>query len=99
MIRGSSNNAATPAASIFPPALSNGVAGTHDGAPKFTFNGVCRAFSTMYHTPSAPSTFAISCGSDTVATVPCGTAKRANSVGTSIELSICTCASTKPGQR
>ena len=53
----------------------------------------------MYHTPSAPSTLAISCGSETVATVPCTTASRANSVGTSIELSIWTWASVKPGSR
>jgi hypothetical protein len=51
----------------------------------------------MKRTPCSPSTLAISCGSLTLATVPWRTASRANSLGTSIELSMCTWASTKPG--
>ena len=49
--------------------------------------------------PGVPSTLAISCGSETVATVPCTTAIRPNSLGASIELSMCTWASTKPGSK
>jgi hypothetical protein len=55
------------------------------------------AVSIMNSTPALPHTLAISCGSLTVATVPCGTASRANCAGTSMELSICTCASINPG--
>jgi hypothetical protein len=57
------------------------------------------ASSSMNARPSSPSTFAISCGSLTVATVPCRLATRANSVGGSMLLSTCTWASTKPGIR
>jgi len=85
------------AASRLAPEVSNGVAGTHGGAPKLKLNGTVFPFSIMNLMPSTPSTFAISCGSETVATVPCPTASLANSDGTSIELSIWTCASIKPG--
>jgi hypothetical protein len=74
------------------------VAGTQEGAPKKNLKRVCWPFWIMYSTPAMPNTLAISCGSDTVATVPCTTAKRANSEGTSMELSMCTWASTKPGK-
>ena len=84
---------------ISAPAVSNVVAGTHDGAPKLNLNGTCAAFSSMYCTPATPSTLPISCGSLTVATVPCTTAARANSLGTSIELSMWTWASMKPGSK
>ena len=74
--------------SIIAPALSKELAGTHDGAPKLNFNGTFFPFSIIKSTPFTPNTFAISCGSETVATVPCVTAIFANSDGTNIELSI-----------
>jgi len=46
-----------------------------------------------------PQTFAISCGSLTVAIVPCLTASRANSDGIRRELSICTWLSVNPGSK
>ena len=71
------------------PAVSNVVAGTQLGAPKLKEKGTVLPFTIINSMPSMPQTFAISCGSLTVATVPCVTAKRANSEGTNIELSIC----------
>lgn len=53
----------------------------------------------LQRTPSTPSTLAISCGSETAATVPWRAAMRANPGGASNELSMCTWASTNPGQR
>ena len=73
---------------ITAPADSKVVAGTHEGAPKLNLNGTCLPFSIINSTPFTPKTFAISCGSETVATVPCFTAILANSLGTNIELSI-----------
>ena len=70
------------------PALSKEVAGTQEGAPKLNFNGTFFPFSIINSTPFTPITLAISCGSETVATVPWTTAIFANSDGTSIELSI-----------
>ena len=83
--------------SITAPADSKVVAGTQLGAPKLNLNGVFLPFSIINSTPFTPKTFAISCGSLTVAIVPCLTAILANSDGTNIELSIWMCASTKPG--
>ena len=70
------------------PALSKEVAGTQLGAPKLNFNGTFFPFSIINSTPFTPKTLAISCGSETVATVPCTTAILANSEGTNIELSM-----------
>ena len=81
------------------PAVSKAVAGTQLGAPNSTWKGVCAALASIQRTPSRPSTLAISCGSETLATVPWRTARRANSAGGSRLLSICTWASMKPGIR
>ena len=48
-------------------------------------------------TPSVPSTFAISCGSATIAVVPSGRIRRASSSGSSFVDSMCMCESMKPG--
>ena len=56
-----------------------------------------RCASSSQRTPSAPSTLAISCGSQTTAVVPRATTTRANSAGSSLEDSTCTCASIRPG--
>ena len=73
---------------ITAPALSKEVAGTQLGAPKLNFKGTFFPFSIIKSTPCTPNTLAISCGSETVATVPCTTAILANSEGTTIELSM-----------
>ena len=86
------------AAASVAPAVSKGVARTQDGAPKAMVQGVWAALARIKRMPGSPSTLAISWGSDTMATVPCTVARRANSDGASMELSICTCASTKPGR-
>ena len=98
-MRGSSRSRAHAAASSVAPAVSNAVAGTHDGQPNAKVNGESAASSSMKRMPSSPRTFAISCGSLTLATVPCRMATRANSHGGSMLLSTWTCASTNPGTR
>ena len=90
-------SSSTSWASSTQPEVSKAVEGTQLGAPKKNLNGTFLPFSIIYLTPSFPSTLAISCGSLTVATVPWQVARRANSEGTSMELSIWTWASTKPG--
>ena len=50
-------------------------------------------------TPSVPRTFAISCGSATIAVVPSGSTSRANSSIRSFDDSMCRCGSMKPGTR
>ena len=79
------------------PEVSNGVAGTHDGNMKRMSTAASLASCSMNRMPSSPHTLAISCGSATMVVVPLERIKRANSVGRSIEDSICTCASIKPG--
>ena len=48
-------------------------------------------------TPSVPRTFAISCGSATIAVVPSGRMSRASSSGSNFVDSMCMCASINPG--
>ena len=76
---------------------SKWLAGTHDGAITNTSSGSPSEASSIHSTPSRPSTLATSCGSVTTAVVPCGTTARANSAGVSLEDSMCTWASMKPG--
>ncbi len=76
---------------------SNREAGTHEDAVKKTSSGRSSHTSTNQCTPSVPSTFAISCGSATTAVVPSGKTRRANSDGSSFDVSRWTCASMKPG--
>ena len=78
---------------------SKPLAGTHDGAITYTVSGSPSVASSSQWTPSEPSTFATSCGSQTTAVVPCGSTARANSAGVSFEDSMCMCASMKPGTR
>ena len=92
------SNASTSATCKAAPAVSKIVAGTQLGAPKLNLKGTVFPLAIIYSTPAMPHTLAISCGSLMVATVPCTTAKRANSLGTSIELSMCTWLSIKPGR-
>ena len=77
----------------------DGVTDPCSGAPKLNLKGTVFPFSIINSTPSSPQTLAISWGSLTVATVPYTTASLANSDGTSMELSICTCLSRKPGSK
>ena len=49
---------------------SSALAGTHDGAIAKTRSGEPSAASSSHSAPSAPSTLAISCGSQTTAVVP-----------------------------
>ncbi len=72
-------------------------AGTHEEAVKKTSSGRSSQTSTSQWTPSVPSTFAISCGSATTAVVPSGSTRRANSDGSSFDVSRWTCASMNPG--
>ena len=72
-------------------------AGTHEEAVKKTSSGRSSQTSTSQWTPSVPRTFAISCGSATTAVVPSGSTSRANSDGSSFDVSRCRCASMKPG--
>ena len=76
---------------------SNCDAGTQEDAVKKTSSGSVSHTSTSQWTPSVPSTFAISCGSATTAVVPSGRTRRANSDGSSFEVSRCMWASMKPG--
>ena len=76
---------------------SNCDAGTHEEAVKKTSSGSSSQTSTSQWTPSVPSTFAISCGSATTAVVPSGSTRRANSDGSSFEVSRCMWASMNPG--
>ncbi len=46
--------------------------------------------------PSAPSTLAISCGSQITVVTPCGSTQRSNSNGVTSEDSICRCVSMNP---
>ena len=96
-IAGFCNRTSTSAAVNAAPAVSKTVAGTQLGAPKLNLKGTVLPLVIINSTPAIPQTLAISCGSLMVATVPCTTASRANSDGTSMELSICTWLSTKPG--
>ena len=65
---------------------------------RYTVIGRPSLASSMKLTPDTPQTLAISCGSATMAVVPCGTLTRASSAGSSIVLSMCMCPSMKPGQ-
>ena len=98
LISGFSSSCNTCALSNAAPAVSKVVAGTQLGAPKLNLKFTSFPFSIINSTPSIPHTLAISCGSLTVPTVPCVTAILANSVGTSILLSMCTWLSMKPGR-
>ena len=90
----------TSTASSLAPAVSRWVAGTQLKGPKIEFKGnFASIFDHKLYAGSHSQTLAISWGSLTVPTVPCTTAgKRANSEGSSMELSIWTCASIKPGR-
>ena len=79
--------------------VSNGLAGTHDGAITNTSSGTPSQASSSQCTPSVPSTFAISCGSQTIAVVPCAITSRANSATVSFDDSMCMWASMNPGTR
>ena len=96
---GSSRRRVHASASMVAPAVSNEVAGTHEGQPNQQVNGEPAMSLIMNWTPGSPKTFAISCGSLTDATVPCRIATRANSQGGSMLLSTWTCASTNPGTK
>ena len=63
-----------------------------------TLNLVQLALRTMKSRPSLPRTLTISCGSLTAPTTPWVTATFAKLTGVIIELSICTCASVRPGR-
>jgi len=86
-------------ASSSAPAVSRWVAGTQDGSITYTPSTALRLELIMYLIPSRPSTLAISWGSITTEVVPQGSTVRANSGIFTIELSICTCPSMKPGAR
>ena len=79
------------------PASSSGVAGTQDGNINFICKGRSSEVSSMYWIPVSPPTLAISWGSATTVVVPIGTTAWANPKGVSIELSIWTWESIKPG--
>ena len=76
---------------------SKPLAGTHEGAITNTASGSPSEASSIQCTPSEPSTLATSCGSHTIAVVPCGSTARANWAGVSLEDSTCMCASMNPG--
>ena len=76
---------------------SSALAGTHEEAIAYTRSGSPALASSSQCAPSTPSTLASSCGSHTTAVVPRATTTRANSAGSSIEDSMCTWASMKPG--
>ena len=80
-----------------PCADSSALAGTQDGAITYTRSGRPLDASSIQCAPSAPSTLASSCGSHTTVVVPRGTTTRANSAGSSLDDSTCTCASISPG--
>ena len=80
------------------PDSSSGVAGTQLGSIKNTSIGRRSVASSIYSMPSVPMTLVISCGSVTIAVVPCGTTARANSRGTERDDSMWMCASRNPGQ-
>jgi hypothetical protein len=72
-------------------------AGTHEEAMKKTSSWRPADASWSQWTPSVPSTFAISCGSATIAVVPSGRISRASSSGSSLVDSMCMCESISPG--
>ena len=80
------------------PVFSNpGADGAQDGIWTKTLMRCCIASSCIRRTPSRPMTLAISCGSVNMDVVPWGITARANCVVVSIPLSICMCASHRPG--
>src|SRR3972149_2903047 len=81
------------------PDVSNCVAGTHDDAITNRFKGMSRLDLIKYFIPLRPDTLAISCGSQITDVVPRGRTALAYSGTESIELSIWTWASIKPGKR
>ena len=76
---------------------SNWLAGTDEGANTRTSSGRPSQASMNQCTPSAPSAFASSCGSQTMVVVPRATSTRASSPTASLHDSTCMCASMKPG--
>jgi hypothetical protein len=80
------------------PLLSKCDAGTHELTIAYTSMGQYLLELSMKRMPSAPITLAISCGSVTTAVVPWAATTLANSGTASIDDSICTCPSMKPGQ-
>jgi hypothetical protein len=85
------------ASSSGPRGDSYGLAGTHEGAITKTFSGTFSAASRSQCTPCAPTTFASSCGSQTIVVVPRASTISAKRSSVSSDDSMCTCESTKPG--
>ena len=94
---GSPKNGAKSSAYSLAPACSNGVAGTQLGSIMRTSSGSPFASASMYSIPSAPFTFAISCGSAITVVTPSGKTAFANSCGGTIDDSIWTWESIKDG--
>ena len=78
---------------------SNALAGTHEDAITQTSSGTSSQTSSSQWMPSVPSTLAISCGSRRRGRAVREHDARANSSTISLDDSMCTCASTKPGTR
>ena len=66
---------------------------------KYISSGRLADASSSQWTPSVPSTFAISCGSATIAVVPSGSSRRENSSSRSFVDSMWMCGSMNPGTR
>ena len=77
--------------------VSKGVAGTQLESMKYIVISARSASRIMKRMPSSPATLAISCGSAMIAVVPNGATSLAKRTGVSIEDSMCTCASIRPG--
>ena len=92
-------NCSMSSATSFAPLCSNGVAGTQEGSMKSTLSGSSSVSLYMARMPAAPATFAISCGSAITVVVPWGIITFMNEEGITMLLSMCTCASMKPGAR
>ncbi len=75
-----------------------GVAGTQEGSMKRTSTGRSSVACSMYSTPSAPMTLAISWGSVMTVVVPWGSTALTNSRGETMALSRWMWASIKPGR-
>ena len=92
-------NCSMSSATSFAPLCSNGVAGTQEGSMKSTLSGSSSVSLYMARMPAAPATFAISCGSAITVVVPWGIITFMKEEGITMLLSMCTCASMKPGAR